>query len=92
MPPVPRVTLYTRPGCHLCESVEQVIASVAGQHPLELVVRNILDDPADFERYQHEIPVVCVNGREVARYRLDPAELIAALAARVALHPREPGI
>lgn len=79
MPQPPRVTLYTKPGCHLCESVEQVIAAVARRHPLELVVRNILDDPADFGRYQHEIPVICVNGREVARYRLDAAELIAAL-------------
>lgn len=73
------VTLYTKPGCHLCEAVEAVIASVASRRPLRLSVRNILDDPADFERYRHEIPVVSVDGREIARYRLTGAELNAAL-------------
>lgn len=74
-----QVTLYSKPGCHLCEAVEQVIQAVARRRPLELLVRNILDDPADFDRYQYEIPVVFVNGAEVARYRLTPAELEAAL-------------
>ena len=74
-----RVTLYTKPGCHLCEAVQQVIADVARRRPVERVVRNILDDPRDFDAYQFEIPVVLVNGVEVARYRLTAAELEAAL-------------
>ena len=74
-----RVTLYTKPGCHLCESVEQAVAQVARRRPLEVVVRNILDDPADFQKYQYEIPVVLVNGVEVARYRLTAAELEGAI-------------
>jgi hypothetical protein len=73
------VTLYTKPGCHLCEAVEQTIASVARGRTLRLTVRNILDDPADLERYQHAIPVVTINGAEVARYRLSPEELVNAL-------------
>jgi hypothetical protein len=44
------------------------------------VLRNILDDPKDFERYQHEIPVVLLDGVEIARYRLTAPELEAALA------------
>ncbi|HWP41065.1 MAG TPA: glutaredoxin family protein [Tepidisphaeraceae bacterium] len=75
-----RVTLYTKPGCHLCEAVEQVIARARKKRDFELEVRNILDDPEDFARYQIEVPVVLVDGREVARYRLSPAELEAALA------------
>ena len=77
----PTVTLYTKPGCHLCEAVEQVIASVARRRPLVVESRNILDDPADFEKYRHEIPVVLVNGAEVARHRLTAGELEAALEA-----------
>lgn len=76
-----RVTLYTKPGCHLCEAVEQVIAGVAGRRTFALAVRNVLDDRADFERYQYEIPVVLVDGVEVARYRLTASELEAALDA-----------
>ncbi len=74
-----RVTLYAKPGCHLCEAVEQTIAAVARKRPLEVVVRNILDDPIDFEKYRYEIPVVLVDGVEVARYRLTAGELEAAL-------------
>lgn len=77
----PQVTLYTKPGCHLCDAVEQIILRVASRRPLELIKRNILDDPGDFERYQHEIPVVFVSGREVARYRLTEQQLEAALPA-----------
>ena len=81
---VTKVTLFTKPGCHLCEAVEQAILSVKRWRPFELEVRNILDDPADFEKYRHEIPVVLVNGREVARHRMTPRELEAALGAEVA--------
>jgi glutaredoxin len=76
----PTVTLYTKPGCHLCEAVEQAIAQVARRRPLEVVLRNILDDPADLERYQYEIPVVLLDGVEIARYRLTAEELEAAVA------------
>src|SRR5436190_23431380 len=75
-----RVTLYTKPGCHLCEAVEQVIARVRKTNPFELDVRNILDDADDFVKYQYEVPVVLVDGREVSRYRLTSAQLDAALA------------
>ena len=74
-----RVTLYTKPGCHLCEAVEQVIARVRTKTPLELEIRNILDESSDFTRYQYEVPIVFLNGREIARYRLSAAQLESAL-------------
>jgi hypothetical protein len=73
------VILYTKPGCHLCDDVQAVIRSVARRRPLKLVERNILDDLADLERYHDLIPVVTVDGREIARYRLTVAQLEAAL-------------
>ena len=73
--------LYTKPGCHLCDDVQAVIRSVACRRPLKLVERNILDNLADLERYHDLIPVVMVNGREIARYRLTEAQLDAALEA-----------
>jgi glutaredoxin len=77
---MPRVTLFTKRGCHLCEAVEQAVAVVRGRRPFDLEVRNILDDPADLQKYQHEIPVVLVNGVEVARHRMTAEELEASLA------------
>jgi hypothetical protein len=76
---MPRVTLYSKPGCHLCDVVEQVIGFVRTQRPFEFEKRNILDDPAGFEKYQHKIPVICVNGREIPRHQLTAAALENAL-------------
>jgi glutaredoxin len=74
-----RVTLYTKPGCHLCESVEQVVARVAAKRKLDVETRNIEADPSDFQKYQFDIPVVLVDGKEVARHRLTVREFEAAL-------------
>jgi len=76
---VPTVILYTKPGCHLCEPVAATIAEAAKVRRFESVTRNILDDPADFERYRHAIPVVTVDGVEVARYRLSLRQLLDAI-------------
>ena len=75
----PTVTLYTKPGCHLCEPVAETIAAAAKMRQFTSVTRNILDDPRDFERYQIAIPVVTVNGEEVARYRLSLPALLEAI-------------
>jgi glutaredoxin len=76
------VTLYTKPGCHLCESVEQVIARVRTSVPFDFVKRNILDDPDDLKTYGELIPVVVLDGREIARYRMTERQLRAALQAK----------
>jgi hypothetical protein len=76
---LPTVILYTKPGCHLCEPVADAIARAAKVRSFHSLTRNILDDPADFERYRYAIPVVTVNGLEIARYRLTQMQLIEAL-------------
>jgi glutaredoxin len=78
-----KVTLFTKPGCHLCEAVEHAIAVVRRCRAFDLEVRNILDDPADLRKYQHEIPVVLVNGVEVARHRMTAEEFETALVREV---------
>ena len=74
-----RVILYSKPGCHLCEPVEEVILAVRREREFEFEVRNIEDDPVDFEKYKHSIPVVVVDGREIARYKLSRVQLETAL-------------
>lgn len=72
------VTLYTRAGCHLCEAAEQVVRRVAtGRAAVELV--DIDADPALTERYTVRVPVVAVDGVEIAEYELDERHLEAAL-------------
>jgi len=74
-----RVILYSKPGCHLCEPVREVVLAVQRGRAFEFEIRNIEDDPADFEKYQHAIPVVVVDGREIARYKLRRRQLELAL-------------
>jgi hypothetical protein len=74
-----RVTLYSKPKCHLCDVAKAVIAKVAQTHEFDFEIKNIGSDPADFERYQYDIPVIAVNGKEIARHRLSEPTLVAAL-------------
>ena len=79
MASLPTVVLYTKPGCHLCEPVADTIAAAAELRSFRSERRNILDTPDEFERYKYAIPVVTVNGVEVARYRLSLPQLIDAI-------------
>ena len=77
-----RVTLYTKPGCCLCDDAKAVIEHVRSRGAIfDLELRNILDRAADFAEYQFAIPVILVDGQEIARYRLTEAQLTAALSA-----------
>jgi uncharacterized membrane protein len=59
------VTLYTRPGCHLCSQVEEDLQALQGTIPHKLAVIDIESDPALVQTFALEIPVV-----EVGPYRL----------------------
>jgi glutaredoxin len=72
------VTLYTRRGCHLCEVAETVIRDVAaGRAEIRLV--DIDADPDLTERYTIRVPVVEVDGREIAEYEVSADQLRTAL-------------
>jgi len=55
------ITLYTRPGCHLCEDTADLLERLATGMNLEIVEVNILDDANLYERYKHSIPVVAIS-------------------------------
>ncbi len=77
-----QLTLYTRPGCRLCEEMKAVIRRVQGQVACELAEVDISLDEALLQRYRHHIPVLLADGVEVARTRIGLTELVKALAAR----------
>jgi glutaredoxin len=75
------VTVYTRPGCHLCEEAIAVVRLVAdGRADVELI--DIDGDPLLTERYTVRVPVVAVDGVEIAQYQIAPEQLEGALAAQ----------
>jgi glutaredoxin len=76
------LTLYSRPGCHLCDEMKAVINRVAQSNPLQLEEIDISAE-ADLEaRYGLEIPVLMVEGKKAAKYRIGEADLRKLLAAR----------
>ncbi|WGL52915.1 glutaredoxin family protein [Nocardioides sp. BP30] len=76
-----RITLYSRPGCHLCDAARSVIERVCATLGESYVEYSIDDDPALRERYGEEIPVTLVDGRQHDFWRVDEARLRAALTA-----------
>ena len=75
------VTLYGRPGCHLCDDVREVLERVRSEVPFELVERDIEKDDDLLRRYLERIPVVAVDGRELFDYFIDERAFRAALSS-----------
>ncbi|MEZ5290929.1 MAG: glutaredoxin family protein [Vicinamibacterales bacterium] len=76
-----RLVMYTKPGCHLCEDMRDVVQRALRGTAATLEERNIALNLVDYERYKHDIPVLLVDGREVARYRITDDALVVALRA-----------
>ena len=75
-----QIIIYTKPGCHLCEDVEIIVNTIAKKRNDIIVhLQNICEDPADFEKYQYDIPVVFLNGKEISRHRLTAEQLATRL-------------
>jgi glutaredoxin len=77
--PAPRILVYTKPGCHLCDDMLDLLRAALGGSQVVIAERNIALDLDDYERYKHDIPVLMIDGREVARHRITEQALAAAL-------------
>jgi len=75
----PRVTLYTRPGCHLCDDARAVVERVCAELGEEYAEVDIDSDPALLHRFGEEIPVTFVDGRQHDFWRVDEQRLRTAL-------------
>jgi glutaredoxin len=75
-----RVTLYTRPGCHLCDEAREAILRLrAGGAGFELEEIDIETDDELHRVYLERIPVVAVDGELVSELIFDPAALRARI-------------
>jgi len=74
------VTLYGRPGCHLCDDALVVLERVRADTPFDLDTVNIEDDDALMRAYLERIPVVALDGEEVYDYYVDEEDLRSRLA------------
>ncbi|HMD33991.1 MAG TPA: glutaredoxin family protein [Vicinamibacterales bacterium] len=70
-------TLYSRPGCHLCDEMKIVVRRVveSARAPIALEEIDITADPDLEARYGIDIPVLLVDGKKAAKYRIGEMEL-----------------
>jgi glutaredoxin len=76
----PRVTLYSRQGCHLCDDARAVIERVCADLGTSYVEVDVDADPDLQRRFTEEVPVTFVDGRQHDFWRVSEDRLRAALA------------
>jgi len=75
-----RLTLLSRPGCHLCEEMRRQVEAILADVPRRWEDVDVDSDPDLARRYGETIPILFVNGRLFAKIRLP--RLAAALRLR----------
>jgi glutaredoxin len=65
------VTLYTRPGCHLCEDAKEIILPLLAEFGAILREVNIDEDHELMQRFGHDIPVIFIGEHKAAKHRVD---------------------
>jgi glutaredoxin len=69
------VTLYSRPGCHLCEAAKAAIEPLLSEFGATLHEISIEGDEVLTERYGWDIPVLFVGARKAAKHRINVKQL-----------------
>ena len=65
------VTIYSRPGCHLCEEAKVQIAPLLEEYGARLTEINIDEDAELRAIYDYDVPVILLGARKVAKHRVD---------------------
>jgi hypothetical protein len=60
-----RVTLYSKPGCPLCEELKAALLDMQREISFLLLEQNIEENPQDFERFRYLIPVLDIEDGEM---------------------------
>jgi hypothetical protein len=78
------LTVYTRQGCHLCDGMKATINRVSRSWPVPLTIEeiDISSSPELERRYGQEIPVLLIEGKKAAKYRVSEEELTRILNSR----------
>ncbi|BDI21339.1 glutaredoxin family protein [Herbiconiux sp. L3-i23] len=80
------LSLYGKPGCHLCEVAKEIVDTVVAEFPegaVDLEEIDILQDPELVEKYGERIPVLLIDAELHAFWRVDSGRLRRALDAAV---------
>jgi glutaredoxin len=87
-----RITLLSKPGCHLCDDAREVIEKVSANLDIGWAERDITLSEDDLREYWDKIPVTLVDGVEHDFWRVSESRLRAALSpSRPLSHLGGPG-
>jgi len=76
----PKLVLYTRKDCCLCDEMKAVIAQVAAAVPFEMEEIDVDGSAALREKFGNEVPVLFINGYKAFKYRVTAAKLTRSLS------------
>lgn len=74
-----RLILYTKPDCHLCDVMKAELTELKKEFDFSLEEVNIETDKNSFEKYKEKIPVLMLQGRMLAKYKLNKTLLLKKL-------------
>lgn len=74
-----RVVVFSRAGCHLCETAEQIVASLVAETGDDWARVDVDTDEVLLAQFSDQVPVTFVDGRQHDFWQVDPARLRAAL-------------
>jgi anaerobic glycerol-3-phosphate dehydrogenase len=85
-----KLILYSKPGCHLCEGLQEKLEQVRNPQ-ISLEIRDITTRDDWFAAYQYEIPVLCqeVSDKEVRLPRPSRGISVERLAAMLHKYGQE---
>jgi glutathione S-transferase len=69
------LTLYSRPGCHLCDDARAQLLQLQDTLPFALHEVDITEDDALHARYLERIPVIALEGEELFDFFVDEQAL-----------------
>ena len=72
--------IFTKPGCHLCDVMKKDIMNLKDEFNFNFIEVNIINDKLLFERYKDKIPVLEINGRMFAKFKIDLNKLRSKLS------------
>jgi glutaredoxin len=73
------VTLYGKPGCHLCDEARAAVHEALAGRDVALREVDVTLDPVLERRYGERIPVLALDGEEVFQYFVDGRALAERL-------------
>lgn len=76
-----KITLLTKPQCPLCEYAEEILLSLTDEVAFDLECIDITSDKRLHRKYQYDIPVVLMDGKFVAKHRLNRKEIFQLIKA-----------